>query len=81
MSSLREVILPPILFGSYPLEDLELVLISMTSSSSSKTDFIYIPLCVFDIGVFTGSLIREGHTSLPLVNSPLRVLNIFTFCR
>jgi hypothetical protein len=49
------------------------VLISMTSSSSSKTDFIYIPLCVFDIGVFTGFSLREGHTSLPLVNSPLRV--------
>ena len=41
------------LFGSYPFEDLELVSISMTSSSSSKTDFICILYCVFDLGGFT----------------------------
>ena len=43
-----------LLFGSHPWDDLELVSISMTSSSSSKTDFICILYCVFDIGGFTG---------------------------
>ena len=43
-----------IFLGSYPWEDLELVLFSMTSSSSSKTDCICHLYCVFDIGGFTG---------------------------
>ena len=42
------------LFGFYLFEDLELVPISMTSSSSSKTDSICILYCVFDIGGFIG---------------------------
>ena len=48
------------LFGSYPFEDLELVSISMTSSSSSKTDLIcclafsileVLPVCLLWIGL------------------------------
>ena len=45
-----------LLFGPYPWEVLELVLISMTSSSSSKTDSICILYCVFDIGGSFASL-------------------------
>jgi hypothetical protein len=43
-----------VLFGSYPWEDLDIVLISMTSSSSSKMVFICILYCVYDVGGFTG---------------------------
>ena len=50
------------LFGFYPCENLELVFISIPSSSSSKTDFINI-LLHFYVGGFTGlSFLREaGH--------------------
>ena len=47
------------LFGFYPCEDLELVFISMTSSSSSKTDFEWISYGVFDVGGFTDLSFRE----------------------
>ena len=57
------------LFGFYPCEDLELVFISMTSSSSSKTDFICISCCVFDIGGFTGLSFLERSNSLLVVSS------------
>jgi hypothetical protein len=43
-----------VVFGSYPCGVLELVVISMTSSSSSKMDFGFITCCVFDIGDFPG---------------------------
>ena len=53
-----------IFLGSYPWEDLELVLFSMTSSSSSKTDCICLLYCVFDIGGFTGlSFIDRSNLS------------------
>ena len=53
------------LFGFYPCEDLVLVLISMTSSSSSKTDSEWISYCVFDIGGFTGSSFLERSNLSP----------------
>ena len=55
------------LFGPYPFEDFELVSISMTSSSSSKTDSICILYCVFDIG---------GVTDLTFLDR----LNLWSFC-
>ena len=60
-----------LIFGSYPWEDLELVLFSMTSSSSSKTDSICILYCVFDIGVFTGLSFLD--------RSNLCIINIILF--
>ena len=52
------------LFGSCPCEDLELVFISMTSSSSSKTDFEWISYLVFDIEGFSGvSFIERSNLS------------------
>ena len=58
-----------LLFGFYPCEDLELVFISMTISSSSKTDFIWISCCVFDIGGFTCLSFIERSNSLLVVSS------------
>ena len=43
-----------LLFGSYPCGVLELVVIFMTSSSSSKTDFAWETCCIFQVGGFTG---------------------------
>ena len=42
------------LFGFYPCENVELVFISIPSSSSSKTDFICISCVVLDVGGFIG---------------------------
>jgi hypothetical protein len=44
---------------SYPCEVLELVFILITSSSSSKTDFLWKTCCVFDVAEFTSSSYRE----------------------
>ena len=53
------------LFGFYQCYNLELVFISIPSSSSSKTDFICISSCVFGVGGFTGwSFWREVKLSL-----------------
>ena len=57
------------LFGFYPCENLELVFISIPSSSSSKTDFILISSGVFDVGGFTGSSFLERSNSLLVVSS------------
>ena len=56
------------LFGFYPCVNLELVFISISSSSSSKTNFIGISYGVFDVGGFTGSSLVERSNS-PLVLS------------
>ena len=42
-----------LLFGFCPCVNLEFVFISIPSSSSSKTDFIWISCCVFYVGGFT----------------------------
>ena len=55
------------LFGFYPCENLELVFISIPSSSSSKTDSIWISCDVFDVGGFTGSSFVDSLNS-PLVS-------------
>ena len=47
------------LFGFYPCENLELVFISIPSSSLSKTDFIWISCYVFDVEGFTGRSFLE----------------------
>ena len=43
------------LFGFYQYENLELVFISIPSSSSPKTDFVLTTCCVFGFGGFAGS--------------------------
>ena len=48
-----------LLFVSYSFEDFELVSISMTSSSSSKTDSICILYCIFDIGGFSNLVFMD----------------------
>ena len=58
------------LFVFYPCENLEFVFISMPSSSSSKTDFIWISCGVFDVGGFTGlSLVERSNSPLVLSSS------------
>ena len=57
------------LFGFSPCENLELVFISIPSSSSSKTDFMCISCCVFDIGGFTDLSFLEKSISLFVVSS------------
>ena len=56
------------LFAFYPCENLELVFISIPSSSLSKTDFIWISCGVFDVGGFAGSSLVE-RSKPPLVLS------------
>ena len=52
------------LFGFYPYENLELVFISIPSSSSSKTDFIWISCCIFyDWRIYRLFLFREVYLS------------------
>ena len=63
------------LFGFYPCENLELVFISIPSSSSSKTDFLCISCYVFDIGGFTGLSFLERSNSLFVVSSSHDGLN------
>src|SRR3954467_12184241 len=46
------IILSWLLFGSYPCEALELVVIFMTSYSLLKTDFSFVSYRVFDLGGF-----------------------------
>ena len=53
-----------LLFGFYPCENLELVFISIASSSSSKTDFICTSCCVFYVGGFSGVSFLERSYSL-----------------
>ena len=57
------------LFGFYPCENLQLVFISIPSSSSSKTDFMCISCCVFDIGGFIDLSFPERSNSLLVVSS------------
>ena len=57
------------LFGFYPCENLELVFISIPSSSSSKTDLIGISCGVFDVGGFIGSSLVERSNSPLMVSS------------
>ena len=52
------------LFGFYPCGNLELVFISVPSSGSSKTDFVWKTYCVFYIEDFTGlSFIKRFYLS------------------
>jgi hypothetical protein len=65
------------LFGFYPCEILELVVFSMASSSSSKTDFVWNSYCVFwCLENLPVPRIEMLITSKFIVNSPLLVLII-----
>ena len=58
-----------LLFGLYPCENLELMFISIPSSSSSKTDFINILLHFFMLEVLPVCLFWERSNSLLVVSS------------
>src|SRR4051812_47485962 len=66
---------------SYPCEDLELVVISITSSWSSKSDLPFVSYCDFDLGGFSVSRQVRHLTLLYLILSHLVITNIFTFYR
>src|SRR3954466_8201285 len=70
-----------VVIWSYPYEDIELVLISITSSCSSKSDPSFISYCDFDLCGFSVSHQVRYITLLYLIHSHLVITNIFTFHR
>jgi hypothetical protein len=48
-----------VLFGFYPCEVLELVVISMTSSSASKMEFVWKTSCIFGVWRFYWFVFEE----------------------
>lgn len=61
----------------YPCEDLELVVISITSSCSSKSDLPFVYCCDFDLGGFSVSHQVRYLILLYLILSHLVITNIF----
>src|SRR4051812_16667082 len=68
-----------IIIWSYPCEKLELVVISITSSWSSKSDLPFVSCCDFDIGGFSVSHQVRYLTLYYLIHSHLVIINISTF--
>src|SRR4051812_10468380 len=62
---------------SYSCEDIELVVIFITSSCSSKSDLPFISCCDFDLGGFLVSHQVRYLTLLYLIHSHLIITNIF----
>ena len=67
-----------LLFDFYPFEDLEVLFISIPSSSSSKTDFISLSCCIFYVGGFTALCFLERSNSLLVTSSSLNGLWFFS---
>ena len=70
-----------VVIWSYPCEDIELVVISITSSCSSKSDLPYVSCCDFDLCGFSVSHQVRYITLFYLILSHLVITNIFTFHR
>ena len=70
-----------VVIWSYPCEDIELVVISITSSCSSKSDLPFVSCCDFDLGGFSVSHKVRSLTLLYMIHSHLVITNIFTFYR
>ena len=68
-----------VVIWSYPCEDIELVVISITSSCSSKSDLPYVSCCDFDLCGFSVSHQVRYITLLYLILSHLVIINISTF--
>ena len=68
-----------VVIWSYPCEDIELVVISITSSCSSKSDLPYISCCDFDLCGFSVSHQVRYITLFYLILSHLVIINISTF--
>ena len=68
-----------VVIWSYPCEDIELVVISITSSCSSKSDLPFVSCCDFDLGGFSVSHQVRYLTLLYLILSHLVITNISTF--
>src|SRR3954466_13672597 len=66
---------------SYPREDIELVVISITRSCSSKSDLPFVSCCDFDLGGFSVSHQVRYLTLLYMIHSHLVITNILTFYR
>src|SRR4051812_3997224 len=63
----------------YPCKDIELVVISITSSCSSKSDLPYISCCDFDLCGFSVFHQVRYITLFYLIVSHLVIINISTF--
>ena len=70
-----------VVIWSYPCEDIELVVISITSSCSSKLDLPYVSCCDFDLCGFSVFHQVRYLTLFYLILSHLVITNIFTFYR
>jgi hypothetical protein len=70
-----------VVIWSYPCEDIYLVVISITSSCSSKSDPSFISYFDFDLYVFSVSHQVRYLTLLYLIHFHLVITNIFTFYR
>src|SRR3954466_6838826 len=70
-----------VVIWSYPCEDIELVIISITSSCSSKSDLPFVSCCDFDLCSFSVSHQVRYFTLFYLILSHLVIINIFTFYR
>ena len=68
-----------VVIWSYPCEDIELVVISITSSCSSKSDLPFVSCCDFDLGSFSVSHQVRYITLFYLILSHLVIINISTF--
>ena len=68
-----------VVIWSYPCEDIELVVISITSSCSSKSDLPYVSCCDFDLCGFSVSHQVRYITLFYLILSHLVIINISTF--
>ena len=64
---------------SYPCDDIELVVISITSSCSSKSDLPFVSCCDFDLCGFSVSHQVRYITLFYLILSHLVIINISTF--
>src|SRR4051812_15563631 len=68
-----------VVIKSYPCEYIELVVISITSSCSSKSYPSFISYCDFDLCIFLVSHQVRYLTFLYLIHSHLVITNILTF--
>src|SRR3954470_2736934 len=70
-----------VVIWSYPCEYIDLVVISIRSSCSSKSDPSFISYCDFELCGFSVSHQVRYLTLLYLIHSHLVITNIFTFYR
>ena len=68
-----------VVIWSYPCDDIELVVISITSSCSSKSDLPFASCCDFDLCGFLVSHQVRYLTLFYLILSHLVIINISTF--